>query len=136
MSTLLARDVVGESTQPPVDLHGFPPGYFLIRSAASGRLLDVCLDKSNDGTPLILWPEKESSLVESECHLVPVSGGKITATPGFRKPDADNQVFFIDVSSGALCSKLAGHALDIQGLGHCSCIGAYKLILDVQTINL
>lgn len=118
MSTILARDVVGENNQPPVDLHGFPPGYFLIRSAASGRLLDVCLDKSNDGTPLILWPEKESSLVESGYHLCPVSKTKLTPLPGFRKPDADNQVFFVDVSSGALCSKLAGHALDIQGLGH------------------
>jgi hypothetical protein len=34
---------------------------------------------------------------------------------GFRKAEADNQVFFIDNSTGVLCSKLAGHAIDVEG---------------------
>lgn len=45
--------------------HGFPPGYFVIRSAASNRLLDIANDSIEDGTEVLLWPEKESSLVES-----------------------------------------------------------------------
>lgn len=46
-------------------LSGFPPGYFVIRSVATGRLWDVNSDEVEDGTPVILWPEKEQSLVES-----------------------------------------------------------------------
>jgi hypothetical protein len=57
------KDVRGQPA-PEVDHHGFPPGYFLIRSSATGRLLDVALDKVADGSPLLLWPEKETSLVE------------------------------------------------------------------------
>ena len=50
---------------------GFPAGYFVIRSLATGRLLDVELDSVEDGTEIILWPEKESSLVEGNCyHLI------------------------------------------------------------------
>ena len=45
---------------------GFPSGYFIIRSVASGRLLDVTMDDTEDGTELGLWPEKEKSLVESQ----------------------------------------------------------------------
>ncbi|PAV22746.1 WD40 domain containing protein [Pyrrhoderma noxium] len=75
---------------------GFPPGYFVIRSVATGRLLDVEFDSVEDGSGVILWPEKESSLVE-----------------GFRMPEADNQVFFID-TAGALCSRHSGHAIDIE----------------------
>ena len=45
---------------------GFPSGYFVIRSVASGRLLDVTMDDTEDGTELGLWPEKEKSLVESQ----------------------------------------------------------------------
>ena len=44
--------------------YGFPPGYFVIRSCATGRLLDVEHDSISDGAELILWPEKETSLVE------------------------------------------------------------------------
>lgn len=43
---------------------GFPPGYFVIRSVATGRPWDVCSDEVEDGTPVILWLEKEQSLVE------------------------------------------------------------------------
>ncbi len=55
-------------TNTPVDadLHtyGFPAGYFIIKNAATDRLLDVQSDLVEDGTPLILYPETESSLVE------------------------------------------------------------------------
>ena len=37
----------------------------MIRSVATGRLLDVTQDDIEDGTEIILWPEKETSLVES-----------------------------------------------------------------------
>jgi len=79
-----------------VDNTGFPPGYFIIRSVASDRLLDVTSDDIEDGTEIGCWPEKEKSLVES-----------------FRDPTTNNQVFFID-TSGALCSRSAGHAIDVE----------------------
>ncbi|TFY75821.1 hypothetical protein EWM64_g8192 [Hericium alpestre] len=91
----------GPSEPPPAptihDNFGFPAGYFVIRSLANGRLLDVSQDSTDDGAEIILWPEKDTSLVES-----------------FRTPESNNQVFFIDVS-GALCSRDAGHAIDIEG---------------------
>lgn len=46
--------------------YGFPPGYFVIRSVATERLLDVEQDNVGDGAEIILWPEKETSLVEGE----------------------------------------------------------------------
>lgn len=54
---------------PPVDspdlqTYGFPAGYFVVKNVATGRLLDVESDLVEDGTPLILWPETETSLVE------------------------------------------------------------------------
>ena len=45
---------------------GFPSGYFVIRSLATGRVLDIELDDVSDGAEAILWPEKETSLVEGE----------------------------------------------------------------------
>ncbi|OAX38377.1 hypothetical protein K503DRAFT_800488 [Rhizopogon vinicolor AM-OR11-026] len=78
-------------------LYGFPPGYFVIRNVANGRLWDVGGDDVEDGIEILLWPEKERSLVET-----------------FRNPDANNQVFFID-TSGALCSRSSGHAIDVEG---------------------
>lgn len=55
-------------TSPPMeaDLHtyGFPPGYFIIKNVATDKLLDVESDMVEDGTPLILFPGTESSLVE------------------------------------------------------------------------
>ena len=44
---------------------GFPPGYFLIRSVANGRALDVAQNETKDGSKVVCWPEKEYSLVES-----------------------------------------------------------------------
>jgi len=79
-----------------IDNTGFPPGYFIIRSVASNRLLDVTEDEIEDGTEIALYPEKEKSLVES-----------------FRDPTTNNQVFFID-TSGALCSRSSGHAIDVE----------------------
>ncbi|KII94049.1 hypothetical protein PLICRDRAFT_132413 [Plicaturopsis crispa FD-325 SS-3] len=76
--------------------HGFPSGYFVIRSVATDRLWDVGADQIEDGTEIILWPEKDNSLVE-----------------GMRRPESDNQVFFVD-TSGALCSRSSGHAIDIE----------------------
>lgn len=46
------------------ETYGFPAGYFVIRSVASNRLLDVTMDSIEDGTDVVLWPEKESALVE------------------------------------------------------------------------
>ena len=48
--------------------YGFPNGYFVIRSIATGNLLDVARDKVDDGTEIVLWPEKESSLVEGKSY--------------------------------------------------------------------
>ena len=44
---------------------GFPTGYFSIRSVATGRLLEIYKNATDDGSPLALWPAKEQSLVES-----------------------------------------------------------------------
>lgn len=61
---------------------GFPAGYFIIRSVATKRMWDVEADEIEDGTgafpptpttslladsdneEIVLWPEKEKSLVE------------------------------------------------------------------------
>jgi hypothetical protein len=45
---------------------GFPLGYFCIRSIATGKLLDVPMNERRDGQEIILYNEKEKSLVESE----------------------------------------------------------------------
>jgi len=84
---------------PHVDTEslGFPTGYFSIKSVATGRLLDIFRNDTADSSPIGLWPTKEQSLVET-----------------LRSPEADNQVFFID-STGALCSRASGHAVDIAG---------------------
>lgn len=49
--------------------YGFPPGYFVLRSVSSGRMLDVCSDSNQDNAPVILWPEKDNSLVEGKSLL-------------------------------------------------------------------
>jgi hypothetical protein len=46
--------------------YGFPLGDFLLRSVSSGRMLDVSSDSVQDGAPIILWPEKDNSLVEGK----------------------------------------------------------------------
>lgn len=52
------------------ELYGFPSGYFVIRNVANGRLWDVGGDDVEDGIEILLWPEKDKSLVESEFHLL------------------------------------------------------------------
>lgn len=125
-----------------IDTTGFPPGYFVIRSVATDRLLDVTMDDIEDGTEIGLWPEKEKSLVESQFQLYLLwwfnSLINLVVKPetGFRDPETNNQVsmsqwtlkitvnperlnsgigqvFFID-TSGALCSRSAGHAIDVE----------------------
>jgi len=51
-----------------IDSSGFPTGYFIVKSVASNRLLDVTMDDIEDGTEIALWPEKEKSLVESQSN--------------------------------------------------------------------
>ncbi|KAH8992379.1 hypothetical protein EDB92DRAFT_563017 [Lactarius akahatsu] len=75
---------------------GFPSGCFILRSVSSRRLLDVASNSVRDSAPIILWPEKDHSLFEN-----------------LRRPEADNQVFFID-SSGTLCARASGHAVDVE----------------------
>ena len=53
---------------------GFPPGCFILRSVSSGRMLDVASDSVRDSAQLILWPEKDNSLVEGKsliAHVMP-----------------------------------------------------------------
>ena len=50
------------------DESGFPHGYFVIRSIAQQRVLDVERRSAVDGTEILLWPERENSLVEGECQ--------------------------------------------------------------------
>ena len=54
-----------------IQTHGFPPGYFIVRSVATNRVLDVHGDEMEDGAEIILWSEKETSLVESVYSLPP-----------------------------------------------------------------
>ncbi|KAI0347679.1 hypothetical protein BDW22DRAFT_8307 [Trametopsis cervina] len=88
------------SLPPPMeaDMHnyGFPSGYFVIKNVATNRLLDIESGRVDDDTPVILYPETETSLVED-----------------MRRPEADNQVFFIDMN-GNLCSRSSGHAIDVS----------------------
>ncbi|KIO28807.1 hypothetical protein M407DRAFT_176806 [Tulasnella calospora MUT 4182] len=78
---------------------GFPGGYFLIKNVGANKVLDVARGEHDDGTDVILWDEKESSLVEV-----------------MRDPEADNQLFFMDYN-GHICSKVAGLPIDIDD-GH------------------
>ncbi|KIY73512.1 hypothetical protein CYLTODRAFT_365541 [Cylindrobasidium torrendii FP15055 ss-10] len=85
-----------QDPSPPPETNGFPPGYFMIKNAGSGRVLDVALDSIEDGSNVILFTQTETSLVESR-----------------RNPNSNNQVFFVD-TSGALCSRSSGHAIDVE----------------------
>jgi hypothetical protein len=48
---------------------GFPPGCFILRSVSTKRLLDVAAESVRDSAPIILWPEKDNSLVESKSFV-------------------------------------------------------------------
>jgi hypothetical protein len=56
---------------------GFPPGYFVIKSVASDRVLDITGDEVEDGTEMILWVETEKSLVESKDRLSKSLGARL-----------------------------------------------------------
>lgn len=72
---------------------GFPPGYFIIRSLAAGRVLDVENGSIDDGAEVILWPEKETLLVDGKSTaLNKWHDIFIGSLVGLRKPEADNQV--------------------------------------------
>ncbi|KAH9898279.1 WD40 repeat-like protein [Cubamyces lactineus] len=85
---------------PPLNVelnsYGFPQGYFMLRCIGAARVLDVAQGFVEDGTDVILWHPTDSSQVES-----------------MRRPESNNQVFFID-TTGALCSRHSGHALDVE----------------------
>jgi hypothetical protein len=49
--------------------YGFPPGYFVLHSVSSGRMLDVSSHSVQDGASVILWPETDNSLVEGKSLL-------------------------------------------------------------------
>lgn len=84
------------SSPMEADLHtyGFPAGYFVVKNVATGKLLDVESDMVEDGTPLILFPETENSLVEGayRVHWSDASLLLTTLRTGMRKPESDNQV--------------------------------------------
>lgn len=72
---LITSEKDAKPTQiPPLNAeltdYGFPQGYFMLRSAGTGRVLDVFQGLKEDGTPIILWPATETSLVECEQRTV------------------------------------------------------------------
>lgn len=75
---------------------GFPTAYFVIKSVASNWVLDVAGDGIEDGTEIILWPEKDFSLLE--CKLCgrrkpPCTSLKqALGSSAMRNADANNQV--------------------------------------------
>jgi DDB1- and CUL4-associated factor 11 len=76
--------------------------------------LDILIQFYEDGTEVVLWPEKESSLVEGTYGMTLDVMMYSSDIIGMRIPESNNQVFFID-TSGALCSRSSGHALDVEG---------------------
>ncbi|KAI8990550.1 WD40 repeat-like protein [Trametes punicea] len=91
--------VTGNGVPPlrvELESYGFPRGYFMLRNIGAARILDVARGSVEDGTDVILWPPTDSSQVES-----------------MRRPESDNQVFFID-TSGAFSSRHSGHAIDVE----------------------
>lgn len=58
------------SQSSDIDTSGFPVGYFVVKSVATGKVFDVSMDEIEDGTDIILFPEKEKSVVESKGHSI------------------------------------------------------------------
>jgi hypothetical protein len=82
-----------EDKKTPSNDHGFPSGCFLLRSASSARFLDVASDSVQDSSPIILWPAKDSSLVEGKSLIDPETFSHESDEPkAFRLPEARNQV--------------------------------------------
>lgn len=91
---MLVKDGDGDEKESFND-YGFPPGYFVLHSVSSGRMLDVSSDSVQDGAPLILWPEKDNSLVEGKSLLAydtDTPHTRLTGRIGLRRPEALNQV--------------------------------------------
>src|SRR6267154_1066426 len=65
-NTMLMKD--GDE-KPSCNDCGFPPGFFVLHSVSSRRMLDVCSDSVQDGASIVLWPEKDNSLVEGKPSL-------------------------------------------------------------------
>ena len=87
-----------EDKKTPSNDHGFPSGPFVLRSASSGRFLDVASDSVEDGSPIILWPEKDNSLVEGKSLVDPETFYmNLTKCIAFRRPEALNQVRVVGI---------------------------------------
>ena len=78
---------------------GFPTGYFLIKSVATGRILEVYANETKDSSPVALWPVREQSLVESTSSarrrsLITLTYRHDVSVPllALRSSDADGQV--------------------------------------------
>lgn len=52
--------------KPSPNGSGFPSDCFILRSVSCKRLLDVTSHSVRDGAPIILWPEKDDSLIEGK----------------------------------------------------------------------
>jgi len=77
---------------------GFPPGYFVIRSTSCNRLLDVSLDDTDDSAEIILWPEKESSLVESAISTCDFSVVMLTISDSQRSANQQLTIKLVKVT--------------------------------------
>ncbi|CAE6472923.1 unnamed protein product [Rhizoctonia solani] len=82
------------------DLHGFPPGYFLIRALNSDyygkrMLLDVARSERRPGVELVLWVDEAQSV----WHV--------------KHQHEDSQMFFMS-EDGLLRSKVSGHPIGWQ----------------------
>ena len=64
-----ARSPIVPPLEAEINNYGFPREYFMLRSIGSERVLDVTQGFKEDGTPIILWPVTESSLVDCEHRL-------------------------------------------------------------------
>lgn len=77
---------------PTPETNGFPEGYFIIRSVASNRLLDVAQDSIEDGAGIVLYPETETALVESQSDSACSYSHIYSTVVGRRNPNSNNQV--------------------------------------------
>ncbi|CAE6517881.1 unnamed protein product [Rhizoctonia solani] len=88
-------------TTKELNLHGFPPGYFLIRAVNSDyygkrMLLDVARSERRPGVELVLWVDEAQSV-----------------WPSMKHQHEDSQVFFMS-EDGLLRSKASGHPIGWQ----------------------
>lgn len=55
--------------KPSPNGSGFPSDCFILRSVSCKRLLDVTTHSVQDSAPIILWPEKDNSLIEGKLSI-------------------------------------------------------------------